>query len=242
MKYGVGSQISFTIFCLAIMLVSTRTAIANGLSAQEILDKLKSHQDKIQTIEAEFAMTVFGVENFKLEQSGTFTYTAPDKAIMTFVKPQPQVVKTEGGKSYISINNAPFKQVPTSEKTGNLGNDLFHYHFLKQFYLDIDTSNKPADSKLYKVLGYHKNEDGFIASSESVLNAKAVELIYDRNRGLITQMNFTGSGPMPPVEVKQVYEEKNGCWVVKGVFSKVITPGGAISSVVKLNNKKVAKK
>jgi hypothetical protein len=99
--------------------------------------------------------------------------------------------------------------------------------------------NKPADSNLYKVLGYFKNEDGTQASSESVLNQKAVEFIYDRNRGLVTRMTFTGTGPMPPIEVQQVYDEINGCWVMKGVFTKIITPGGAIPSVMKLSNVQV---
>lgn len=92
MRYRVGSKISFAIVCLTIVLAGTRTAIADGLSAQEILDKLKSNQDKIKSIEAEFAMTVFGVEKFKLEQSGTFT--APDKGREVFVKPRPQSVKS----------------------------------------------------------------------------------------------------------------------------------------------------
>lgn len=216
-------------------------SFAAELSVAEILEKLKGHQDQVKTIEADFAMTVFGVGNFNLEQSGTYKFDAPDNVVMEFVTPKPQKVKTESGKSYISINNGPFKEVPTSGQQAGMSSDLFQYLFLKQFYLDIDLTNKPAESHLYKVLGYFRNEDGTIATSESVLNQKAMECIYDRSRGLVTQMNFMGSGPMPPIEVKQVYEEKSGCWVPKSVFSKVITPGGAISSVVKMTNKKIEK-
>ncbi|MEW6516090.1 MAG: hypothetical protein AB1439_04210 [candidate division FCPU426 bacterium] len=216
-------------------------AVASELSVTEIFDHLKAHQDQIKTIEAEFAMTVFGVEGFKLEQSGTYVFIAPDKVVMEFVAPRAQTVKTEGGKSFISVSHGAFKEIPTGGQQAGMSSDLFQYAFLKQFYLDIDLTNKPADSNLYRVLGYFRNEDGTMASSESMLNQKALEFIYDRNRGLVTQMNFTGSGPMPPIEVKQVYEEKNGCWVPKSVFTKVITPGGAISSVVKMNNKIIGK-
>lgn len=231
---------SCRLFCAFLLLILPASAsLAAGLSVSEILDKLKAHQDQVKAIEADFALTVFGVGNFKLEQSGTYTFNAPDRVLMEFVTPRPQTIKSEGGKASISINNGAFKEVPTNNQQAGLSSDLFQYVFLKQFYLDIDLTNKPADANLYKVLGYFRNADGTLATGESVLNQKALEFIYDRNRGLVTQMNFTGTGPMPPIEVKQVYEEKNGCWVPKSVFTKVITPGGAISSVVKMNNKKV---
>lgn len=224
-----------------IVALPSATSFAAELSVAEILEQLKTHQDQIKTIEADFAMTVFGVGEFKLEQSGTYRFNAPDSVIMEFVTPRPQTIKSEGGKTSISINNGAFKEVPTNNQQAGLSSDLFQYVFLKQFYLDIDLTNKPSESHLYKVLGYFRNEDGTMATSESVLNQKALEFIYDRNRGLVTQMNFIGSGPMPPIEVKQVFEEKSGCWVPKSVFSKVITPGGAISSVVQLINRKVEK-
>jgi len=43
------------------------------------------------------------------------------------------------------------------------------------------------------------------------------------------------------VETQLVYEEKGGCWVPKAVLTKMITPGGALSSVVKLENKNIEK-
>jgi outer membrane lipoprotein-sorting protein len=235
------SYLGFALVFALFAVFSHHTVFATPLSSQEILDSLKGHQDKVKSIEADFAMTVFGVDGFKLEQSGTYSYEAPDKVRMEFVTPRPQVVKTEKGKSYISVNNGAFKEVPTSEQSAGMNTDIFQYAFLKQFYLDIDMTNKPSQGHLYKVLGYHKNEEGNISSKDSVLNAKAIEFIYDSNRGLVTKMNFTGTGPMPPIEVQQVYEQKNGCWVPKSVFTKVITPGGAISSIVKMDNKTIEK-
>jgi outer membrane lipoprotein-sorting protein len=54
---------------------------ASDISTREILDSLKAHQDQIKTIQADFAMTVFGVGQFKLDQSGTYTFTAPDQVV-----------------------------------------------------------------------------------------------------------------------------------------------------------------
>ncbi len=227
---------------LFVVLACPMITSASELSTQEILEKLKTHQNKIKSIEAEFTMTLYGVDKLQIEQTGTFSYTAPDQVRMEFKKPRPQVIKTQGKESYISINNGPFKKIPTNEKLPGGSSDLFYYRFIKQFYLDIDLKNKPSEGHLYKILGFHKNEDGSLADSTSVLNQKACEFIYDRNQGLISRLNLTGHGSMPPIETQLRYESKNSCLVPKSVFTRVITPGGAISSVVKLENRKVEKK
>lgn len=233
----------FTYFfiLMGLMLAGTQSVYAGNLSTQEILDHLKAHQEKIQSIEADFTMIVFGIGGMNLEHIGHYSYAAPDHVLMTYTKPTQQVIKTENGKSYMSIANGPFQEIPVSSQTADMNADLFQNAFLAQFYLEIDTATPPEKGYLYKVIGYHKNKDGGIATSETVRNPKAVEIIYDSNRGLVTQMNFTGAGPMPPMEVKTVYEQKDGCWVPKSVFTRVITPAGAIASVVQLENKRITR-
>jgi outer membrane lipoprotein-sorting protein len=79
-------------------------ALAIELSPQEILDKLKAHQDIIKTIHADFEMTIFGVGGQTMEQKGTYVYQAPDEVVMTYTFPMPQAIKIKGTKSQISTN------------------------------------------------------------------------------------------------------------------------------------------
>lgn len=160
---------------------------------------------------------------------------------MEFQKPQRQVVKTQGAETTISLNGGPFQKIPASSPAPGASNDLFFHQFISQFNLDIDFANKPSESNLHKVLVYQKKEDGSPEDAEFVVNFKTAEFIYDRSQGLITQMNLTGASPMPPIEIRQVYEEKNGRKVPKSVLTRTITSAGAIVSVVKLTNEKVEK-
>jgi len=62
---------------------------------------------------------------------------------MQYITPQKQIVKSQDGETYISIDGSPFTKVPGNQNSG-ANNDLFYYNFLKQFYLDIDLKNKPS--------------------------------------------------------------------------------------------------
>jgi hypothetical protein len=123
------------LFVLLTSLFLPLLTLASELSPQEILDKLKAHQDGIKAIQADFAMTIFGVGGQNLEQKGTYAFQAPDEVTMTYTYPRPQVVKVQGAKSQISINNGPLTDIPKNGQQAGVSYDLFQYYFLKQFFL-----------------------------------------------------------------------------------------------------------
>ncbi len=222
-----------------IPLLISAPAQAAVLAARDILDNLKDHQEKVKTIEAEFTMSVFGVGDMTIKQKGRYTFSAPGQVILEFTEPNQNVVKVNGDKVEISINGGPFSPAPQSETSAGMNSDIYYYHFLKQFHLEIDEKDQPAQSELVKVTGYHKNAEGNIADEKTVRNVKAVEFLYNKDQGLVAQINFIGFETMPPMELKMTYESKGGIRVPKKMFARIITPGGDIASAMVLENKKV---
>lgn len=224
---------------ILIPLLVSAPARADVPTSQSLLDSLKAHQDKVKTIEADFSLSIFGVGDLTIKQKGQYTYNAPNQVVMEFTEPSHNTVKINGGEVLVSINGGPFSPVQQGETTAGMNSDIYYYHFIKQFYLVIDEKNQPAQSGLVKIIGYRKDAEGNIADEKTVRNVKALEVLFEKDRGLVTQIDFIGFESIPPMQLKMTYENKSGLWVPKKIFARIITPGGDIASGIVMENRKV---
>ncbi len=214
--------------------------VAVDTTPQSLLNALKAHQDQVSSIEANLQMSIFGVGGQTITQSGSYHYSAPDQVTMSLTDPAPQEVRINGNDVKVSLNGGPFQTVPLREASAGMNSDLFYYHFLNQFWLERDHSEKQAGN-LIKVKGYYKNKEGQKADSSTARNPLAVEFLYDPDQKLVTKINFVAVESMPAMELKLGYETINQVAVPKKIFARIITPGGTISSAVVLSDLKVVK-
>jgi outer membrane lipoprotein-sorting protein len=207
-----------------ITIITTFPILSHSYTVQQMRDDVKAYLSEIQSIQADFSITIHGTGNRPgSDQSGKFNYNSSSGTTVEYLKPmQMKVDMRENGALYIN-----------GEKKTGLTNtyqpgDIFFDYYMANYDLKI----KKEDTNYVYLIGYEPTQD----INKRAVRQKVLVIRFNKTLKVIDSISYLGNGNNYPYYVDAQYVMMQGIPIMTVMNMRVAAFSVSVSSVWKLEN------